>query len=448
MGIGVIASAIVLALAVLFANSYSTGLVAANARALHSTNAVLGSGAVVRAANNQAVLFSREAALKVASTEARDVAIVEAGRTLLTFEGVVSQIDPSLLTRHPDLEGRIDMLVAASESAMQFASDGAYEEAFDVLQTEFEPTWGSLRTELRAGQAEIVLQIGETESLGGVIVGVTRFLAILLLPVTALIINRRIAVIQARERRIEYDASLDYERKLNQSKDELIAGVSHQLRTPLTGIYGMADVLSEGEGLDAATTSEFAGLIRTEAYALDRMVADLLVTARLDAGSVSFKQEEFLALNAIQKAATPARRAGDEVEVMFDEPLRVIGDADRVVHVLRNLISNANKHGGPNIRIAGRINGETVEVCVEDDGPDELDGGTIFDGFANGGEGALTAGSVGLGLSVARGLAEGMGGTLTYERTGGANRFALSLPAAPAQPAPAPGPVVTAGARS
>ncbi|MEX2135092.1 MAG: hypothetical protein WEB67_13180, partial [Acidimicrobiia bacterium] len=84
MSVGAIASMIVLALAVLFANSYSTGLVTANARSLHSTNSLLGSSAILRAANNQAALFARSEALGTGSVRARDVAIEEARRVLET----------------------------------------------------------------------------------------------------------------------------------------------------------------------------------------------------------------------------------------------------------------------------------------------------------------------------------------------------------------------------
>lgn len=428
MGIGAIASMIVLALAVLFANSYSAGLVTDNARALHSANSILGSSAVLRAANNQAVLFSREASLGVASIEARDLAITEARNTLTTFRNVTVQIDSQVLAGQPELADQIAMLTVATEGALDLAELGQHSEAFDVLDEDFEPTWSTMRSTLRETQSDIIEQIGETESLSGLIGALTRFIAIVLLPIIALIIYRRIIRAQVRERRIELEASLEYERKLNASKDELIAGVSHQLRTPLTGIYGMSDVVSDGSHIDLNTAIEFAGSIRNEAYELDRMVADLLVTARLDADAVAFKQEEFIALNAIQRCVEPARKTGQAIDVIFDQPVRVVGDQDRVIHILRNLLSNAKKHGGPGVWIDGSTTDGVLELVVSDNGTDDLDTEGLFDGFVNGGDGALLNGSVGLGLAVARRLARGMGGDLRYERSNGLTRFIVTLP--------------------
>lgn len=364
LGLGAITSMIVLALAVVFANSYSTGLVAANARALHSTNSILGSSAVVRAANNQAVLFAREAALGVSSTEARDLAITEARNTLSTFQNVAAQTDPSVQASHPALDDQIAVVISSFETALDLAELGQYEQAFVTLENDFETTWSTMRSELRTSQAEIVERISDTESLAGLVRGLTRFLAIVLLPVVALIIYRRIVRGQVRERRIEYEANLAYERKLNASKDELIAAVSHQLRTPLTGIYGMADVLSDGKGVDQTTANELASLIRSEAFELNRMVADLLVKARLDAGAATFMQDEFLVVNAIQRAVEPARKSGQQIKIAFDEPVRATGDHDRVVHVLRNLLSNADKYGGPNVRITGSTQDTQIEIAV------------------------------------------------------------------------------------
>ena len=153
---------------------------------------------------------------------------------------------------------------------------GDHGSAFAILETRYEPSWQQARTELRANQAETIANIYETESLAGWIGGATRFLAIILLPAIAIVIYRRIVSAQVRERRLEFEAKLEYERKLSASKDKLLAGVSHQLRTPVTGIYGMADLLSDRSSVDEQTVQEFVGAIRTEAQELDRMLADLL----------------------------------------------------------------------------------------------------------------------------------------------------------------------------
>lgn len=428
--VGTIASMIVLALAVLFANSYSTGEVADNARALHSTNSLLGASATLRAANNQAALFARDAEMGTASEAARDVAIAEAQRGLETFRLIVDDVDPTLLVDGSDLQKHLAELVVSSELAMESAADGNHAAAFEVLETRYEPSWQEARGELRAIQAETIVNIEETESLAGWIGGATRFLAILLLPAIAIVIYRRIVSAQVRERRLEFEAKLEYERKLSASKDELLAGVSHQLRTPLTGIYGMADILSDDSAVDQQTVQEFVGVIRTEAQELDRMLADILAASRLDASSITFRKEPILVSNVVGRAVEPLRKSGVDVDVDVDDSVLVTADADRVIHILRNLVTNAHRHGGPQLKVEACGGGAEVDIVVSDGGDEALAPSALFTEFANGGVGALVSGSVGLGLSVARRLARGMGGDVRYEREGGRNRFVLSLPTA------------------
>lgn len=426
-GFAVLSGMILLVLAVLFASSYSAGLVAANARSLHSTNALLGSSAVLRAANNQAALFTRDAELGTAEEAAKDIAIDEAERTLEMFEEVANALDPSLVARHTRIRDQLATLATASSQAMESARGGDYETTFQILQDSFEPTWESARDDLRATQSQSLMAIEDSESLAGWIAGGTRFLAILVLPALALFIYRRIVKEQVVARRREFEAKLDYERRLNTSKDELIAGVSHQLRTPLTSIYGMSDVLTDGKRVDRETAQEFMGVIRNEAYELDRMVSDLLATARLDAKQVSFRTDAFEVASTVDRAVGPAEKSGQQIDVDADRSLRAIGDPDRVVHILRNLLSNSHKHGGPHTWVTVRDVVGHIEIEVADSSSKELDEADLFSSFANGGAGALTNGSVGLGLSVAKRLAEGMGGTLTYRAAEGVNRFILRL---------------------
>jgi K+-sensing histidine kinase KdpD len=233
-----------------------------------------------------------------------------------------------------------------------------------------------------------------------------------------------------RERRLEFEAKLEYERKLSASKDDLLAGVSHQLRTPLTGIYGMADILADDNDVDKQTVHEFVGAIRTEAQELDRMLADILAASRLDASSITFKNESILVTIVVSRAVEPLRKSGVDVDVDVDDSVLVTADAERVIHILRNLVTNAHKHGGPQLKVEACGGEAEVDIVVSDGGDETLASSALFADFANGGVGALTSGSVGLGLSVARRLARGMGGDVRYERQGGRNRFVVRLPKA------------------
>ena len=114
-------------------------------------------------------------------------------------------------------------------------------------------------------------------------------------------------------------------------------------------------------------------------------------------------------------------------------------DRHHVSQLVRNLVSNATKHGGPTLAIEGRAGDGTYALRVMDDGdgvPEEL-AERLFSRFVHQGETPLTTGSVGLGLFIASMLAEAMGGELSYERLDGVSVFTLTLPLAIAEEQPA-----------
>ena len=118
------------------------------------------------------------------------------------------------------------------------------------------------------------------------------------------------------------------------------------------------------------------------------------------------------------------------------DPGLVRADRLRFRQVIRNLISNARKYGGPNIRIRGRIEGRTYVCSVIDDGagiPEELES-RLFERFIHQGHQTATKDSVGLGLSIVHALAQGMGGSVRYERIDGETHFLLRLPLANESP--------------
>jgi signal transduction histidine kinase len=190
----------------------------------------------------------------------------------------------------------------------------------------------------------------------------------------------------------------------------------------------MSHVLVSETRPDPDTVRELLGTIHSEAYELDRMVADLLVMARLDSEAVLFKAEPVDVEQAINLAVEPARRAGHDIAV--DAPIGVVAVADqaRLVHILRTLLSNAKKHGGPSTRVFTTCTTGKVAITVEDDGRGPETPDTLFEGFTNVGKEALIIGSVGIGLNVAQGLARKMNGQITFTRAEGLTRFNVILP--------------------
>ena len=125
----------------------------------------------------------------------------------------------------------------------------------------------------------------------------------------------------------------------------------------------------------------------------------------------------------------PFVRSGNSVTVRCDgSPLWA--DQLRFHQVIRNLVSNAVKHGGPNVVVQGGRDGAAFVCSVTDDGPGipaEYEE-RLFERFVHGGDVPLLVGSVGLGLAIASSLAEAMGGALGYQRSDGKTHFTVRLP--------------------
>lgn len=222
-------------------------------------------------------------------------------------------------------------------------------------------------------------------------------------------------------------------READQLKDALLATVSHDLRTPLTTIRGLAhDMARDGD--------DRALVIEEEVDRLNRLVTDLLDLSRLEAGGMPLA----LALNTADElmGATLQRvsgaAAGRTIRASLDpdDPL-LIGTFDLAhsVRILGNLLENALKYAPIDAPIDFTVvrEGPMLVFRVADRGPGvpEEERERIFAPFHRSSTARPDVGSSGLGLAIARGLAEAQGGSLTMEtREGGGSVFALRLPAA------------------
>ena len=268
--------------------------------------------------------------------------------------------------------------------------------------------------------------LGQAEYAGQAADGV-RFLVVVVVPLIAMLVMR-----SAMRRRRERDAlqtELDRQLAVIASKDEFVTNLSHELRTPLTGVYSSALALDEGALADPATAAELTGLIVSDAAELSRMVDDLITAGQIETDSVVLTIDEMDIAPEIETAIEPFVRIGATI-TYTPEGHTAVADRLRFRQIVRNLVSNAVKHGGPNIEVFTELGSGTVSLFVMDDG-DGIDDDRLtrlFDRYQHEGSDPLLQGSVGMGLAVARSLAVGMGGNLTYTRTNGLTYFVLRLP--------------------
>ncbi|MFP4074594.1 MAG: ATP-binding protein, partial [Actinomycetota bacterium] len=218
------------------------------------------------------------------------------------------------------------------------------------------------------------------------------------------------------------------------SKTDFVASVSHELRTPLTSVIGFAELLMDSTAeFDKEQRRELLGSIADQGYELANIVEDLLVAARAEIGDLNVSK---VPVNLRAQTAQVLESMRDEAAATITIPgeeLYVIADPQRVRQILRNLLTNAIRYGGPHIEaeISGPVDG-FASVTVSDDGegipPHARD--TIFEPYDRGDNATAISESFGLGLSISRALARLMGGDLEYRRTE-RTEFVLSLPAEP-----------------
>jgi K+-sensing histidine kinase KdpD len=244
----------------------------------------------------------------------------------------------------------------------------------------------------------------------------------------------------ARARAAEIDrlgalgAEADALRRMDRLKDALLTSVSHDLRTPLTTIKGIANEIARG-----GDTSR-AHVIEEEVDRLTALVDDLLDLSQLDAGEMTVRAAVNTADDVIGAVLQRVESAfpGCRVETRLEHPWTdLVGRFDfrHTMRILTNVLENAAKYAPPGTTIRLRAWREDAELrfAVEDAGPgiSEEDRERIFEPFVRGRATSHGIRGTGLGLSIGRRLAEVQGGRLTYEPTSeAASRFVLSVPAA------------------
>ena len=206
---------------------------------------------------------------------------------------------------------------------------------------------------------------------------------------------------------------------------ELLATVSHELRTPLARIRLITE-MARDKGVPDATLDD----LDREVVEMDALVGDLLASSRLDFAVLARRP-----IDAVEATARALERAGVDAGVLAvgadgeTEPLRVEADATLLARALANLVDNARKHGGGIDSVHVRRDGDEVAIEVEDRGAGFGEGeeARVFEPFYRRSE----QGTLGLGLSLVKRIAEAHGGRAYAEnRLEGGARVAIALPVA------------------
>ncbi len=225
------------------------------------------------------------------------------------------------------------------------------------------------------------------------------------------------------------------QRRLERARRDLVANVSHELKTPLAAIKGLLELL-QGGGVDRAHQEEFLGLMEVESARLERLVEEQLQLARLDSGAVPLEREHFdldaLVDGVVASRLPLAEAAGVTLRARNDGIAPVDADPARVEQILLILLDNALRHtpAGGSITVSSRrvANEALLEVADTGEGIPAEDQPFVFDRFYRG-DPSREGRSAGLGLAIARGLAEAHGGRIgLVSAPGVGSTFILHIP--------------------
>jgi len=254
----------------------------------------------------------------------------------------------------------------------------------------------------------------------------------LILDQTAIAVDRALLVKDSLR-----SAALEDNEKLRAT---LLASLSHDLRTPLASITGAVTTLQKfGASMAPENRRDLLDSIEEEASRLARFIANLLDMSRIEAGALKPKSE-YVEVSEVARASVERARKSFATQTFTTSLARDLpfarGDARLIEQVLFNLLDNAHKYGGEGpVAVHARRAGDEVLISVTDEGPGikptDLD--RIFEKFYQGGRSDGRKTGVGLGLSIAKGLVEAMGGRIWAESPAArrrGTRLVVALPVA------------------
>lgn len=273
------------------------------------------------------------------------------------------------------------------------------------------------------------LQIGHVED----VVAFVAFVAVA--AVVGTLVARLVEVTDERERFAAEAQRVAVLEEVHRQRAALLRSVSHDLRTPLVTIEGVASELRAGDAFDESTRNDLLDLVLSEAERLDRLVANLLSFSRIDSGTLEPRLDAVDLGEVIAEVADRLRRlfSGSSLEIALQPDLPILlADAGLLDQVLTNLLENAVRHGGRHARVRAACTtapdgSRWIEVTVDDDGPGlgSVDRDQLFEPWTGHGRSSLS----GVGLAICKAVVTAHGGTIAADDSpSGGARFSFNLP--------------------
>jgi signal transduction histidine kinase len=222
------------------------------------------------------------------------------------------------------------------------------------------------------------------------------------------------------------------------ARRQLIAAISHDLRTPLSSIQAMVEAI-EDDVVDGETARFYLSQILVETRGLGLMINDLFALAQIDAGALRLQIEQNRAAMLVADALDTMQPKAEQKAITLQrcgtvDDLVVLADSSQIQRVFYNLVDNALRHtpNGGSVVLDVAESGPNVVFSVADSGPgiDPEDLPHVFERFYRADRSRHTDGGAGLGLAIARGIVEAHGGRIWADVTDSGARVSFALPRA------------------
>ncbi|MCB1246884.1 MAG: hypothetical protein KDB69_06450, partial [Acidimicrobiia bacterium] len=289
------------------ANANTAERVSANASMLHRANATLGSSALVRAAAGQVALFEGLVADGVADQGALDAAEHELNTVIASLTALVGD------------DGMNDAAGAFLKAVTAHPIDMA------AVERTYAPWRGQLVGEVAAAERAIDANETSADRLSVFL----RVAVTLLIPIAVIVVYRRRAAAQVRTARADMQRAVDAERTIGRAKSDFVAGLSHEMRTPLTGIYGFSAMLLETVEDDA--TRDMVKEIHDQSVELTRMIDDFITMSRIDSETIRFTESSIDLPSVAREVAAEVDHIPIDVDGLAPP---VVGDRSKTRHIL------------------------------------------------------------------------------------------------------------------
>lgn len=225
--------------------------------------------------------------------------------------------------------------------------------------------------------------------------------------------------------------------QLSVQKDAFLSQISHELRTPMTSIRAFSEILRDGPDLLAEEQVKYATIIHDEAERLTRLLGDLLDLSVLENGQVRLNVQQVLLGDVIDRAIAASGSSLKQMKIRrvhVNENVQISTDADRLVQVFINIISNAQKYctaENPELKIKIKALDEVLHIDFVDngDGIASANQTVVFEKFSRLTD-TVKAGSAGLGLAICREIMTKLNGQIQYVPGQGGAAFRVILPKA------------------